>query len=194
MKVCIFGAASAHIDKKYIDLTEELGEKLARRGHSLVFGCGATGLMGAAARGFSRGGGNIHGVIPEFFRENGIEQIYGACNKITYTKTMAERKKTMEDEADCFIVTPGGVGTFEEFFEVLTLKQLGRHDKAIAVFNIDGYYDDLESFMEEAIKRQFITDKCHQLYGYFATADQVIDYIENYTPQGTPWQKLKIGD
>ena len=69
MKICIFGAASAHIDDIYIKAVEELGEELAKRGHSLVFGAGATGLMGAAARGFKRGGGYIHGVIPEFFRE-----------------------------------------------------------------------------------------------------------------------------
>lgn len=75
MKICIFGAASAHIDDIYIKKVEELGELLAKRGHSLVFGAGATGLMGAAARGFKRGGGFIHGVIPKFFREESVEQI-----------------------------------------------------------------------------------------------------------------------
>lgn len=194
MKVCIFGASSAHIDNKYIELVEDLGEKLAKRGHSLVFGCGATGLMGAAARGIKRGGGYIHGVIPLFFKEEGVEQLYEECDKITYTGTMAERKQVMEEDADCFIIAPGGIGTFEEFFEVLTLKQLGRHDKAIAIFNVDGFYNNLETFMREITERKFITFKCYEMYEYFGSAGEIIDYLESYVPEHTPWQKLKIGD
>ncbi len=194
MKVCIFGAASAHIDDIYIKTVENLSEQLAKRGHSLVFGAGATGLMGAAARGFKRGGGFVHGVIPEFFREEGIEAIFDKCDKITYTRTMSERKFVMEDEAEAFIIAPGGVGTFEEFFEVLTLKQLGRHDKAIAIFNIEGYYDDLEKFMQTVGERKFINFKCNELYTYFTSADEIINYLETYVPQGIHWSKLKIGD
>ena len=194
MKICIFGAASAHIDDIYIKEVEKLGEKLAKKGHSLVFGAGGTGLMGAAARGFKRGGGYIHGVVPEFFRDEGVEVLFDGCDKMTYTKTMAERKKIMEDDAEAFIIAPGGVGTFEEFFEVLTLKQLGRHDKAIVIFNIESYYDDLEKFMQTVTKRKFITFKCNELYSYFTSGDDVISYLENYVPQGTPWQKLKIGE
>mgnify|MGYP001085771452 CR=1 FL=1 len=194
MKICIFGAASAHIDDNYIKAVERLGKSLALRGHSLVFGAGGTGLMGAAARGFKAGGGHIHGVIPNFFREECVEVIYDGCDKITYTKTMAERKSVMEDLADAFIITPGGIGTFEEFFEVLTLKQLGRHGKAMAVFNIDGYYDDLEKFMQTVADKKFITFKCSQMYQCFTDECKMIDYIENYGGQTTPWQKLKIGD
>ncbi|MDE5729102.1 MAG: TIGR00730 family Rossman fold protein [Clostridia bacterium] len=194
MKICVFGAASAHIDDIYIKTVEKLGEEMAKRGHSLVFGAGATGLMGAAARGVKKGGGFIHGVIPHFFREEGVELIYEDCDKITYTDNMAERKKTMEDDADAFIITPGGVGTFEEFFEVLTLKQLGRHDKPIAILNIENYYDDLEKFMNTVTARKFITFKCWEMYSYFNTVEETLNYLENYKPQGTPWQKLKIGD
>ena len=194
MKICIFGAASAHIDQKYIDEVEALGEELAKRGHSLVFGCGGAGLMGASARGFKRGGGYIHGVVPKFFRDESVEQLYSECDKITYTDTMAERKKTMEDDAEAFIIVPGGIGTFEEFFEVLTLKQLGRHEKAIAIYNIDGYYDNLEKFMQEVAERKFITFKCYEMYEYFNSADKIVGYLESYKPSGTPWQKLKIGD
>lgn len=194
MKICIFGAASAHIDTVYIKAVEELSEKLAKRGHTLVFGAGGTGLMGAAARGFKRGGGFVHGVIPEFFREEKVELIYEDCDKITYTETMAERKFIMEDEADAFIITPGGIGTFEEFFEVLTLKQLGRHNKAMVIYNIEDYYDDLEKFMDAVRERKFITFKCSEMYSAFKTAEEIIGYIENYTPTETPWRKLKIGD
>lgn len=194
MKICVFGAASAHIDEKYIRAVEELGEKMAARGHSLVFGAGGTGLMGAAARGVKRGGGFVHGVIPHFFKEESVELIYDNCDKITYTDDMSERKRIMEDEADAFIIAPGGVGTFEEYFEVLTLKQLGRHDKAIAIFNIDDYYGELEKFMSDAAERKFINFRCGELYAYFDGADAVLDYLENYEPCPTPWHKLKTGD
>lgn len=194
MKICIFGAASAHIDEIYIKKVEALGEELAKRGHSLVFGAGGTGLMGAAARGFKRGGGYIHGVIPEFFRDEGIEALYGECDKITYTQNMSERKRTMEDDCDAFVVTPGGVGTFEEFFEVLTLKQLGRHNKAIIIYNIESYYSELENFMQVAYGRRFIHSRCANLYAYAYTSDEVINYIENYNPSDTPWQKFKTGE
>ncbi len=182
MKICVFGAASTLIDKSYISAVEELGEFLAKRGHSLVFGAGAGGLMGAAARGFSRGGGEIHGVIPSFFRDEAIEPIFDKCTKLTFTQTMAERKQTMEDDADAFVIVPGGVGTFEEFFEVLTLKQLGRHNKAMALYNLFGYYDDLETFMQTVTQRKFITFACNDLYKMLDTPQQIADYLENYTP------------
>lgn len=194
MKVCVFGASSAHIDRIYIDKVEELGERLAKRGHSLIFGAGGTGLMGAAARGFKRGGGYIHGVVPTFFRDDGVEQLYDACDEITYTETMRERKAIMEDLADIFVVVPGGIGTFEELFEVLTLKQLNRHDKGIVIYDVDGYYDGMEIFMETAYRRRFITQQCRHLYENFDDMDKVVEYIDNYRPEHTPWQKLKLGD
>ncbi len=194
MKVCIFGASSAKIDEKYITSVENLGEKLARRGHSLVFGAGAKGLMGAAARGFAKGGGEITGVIPTFFRDDGVEPIFEGCDKIIFTETMSERKATMEDLADAFVTVPGGVGTFEEFFEVLTLKQLGRHNKAMTLFNIFGYYDDLEHFMHTVTERKFITFACSELYKTFNDVDSTVFYLENYKPGITPWQKLKKSD
>ena len=194
MKICVFGASSAHIDKIYIQKVEELGERLAKCGHSLVFGAGGSGLMGAAARGFKRGGGHILGIVPSFFRDDGIEQLYEACDEMIFTETMRERKALMEAEADIFVVVPGGIGTFEELFEVLTLKQLNRHDKGIVIFDIDGYYDGMEIFMETAYKRKFITQKCRHLYENYDDIEKVVDYVQNYKPEHTPWQKLKLGD
>jgi len=194
MKICVFGAASAHIDKKYIAAVEDLGEKLARRGHSLIFGAGGTGLMGAAARGVKRGGGYIHGVVPSFFKKEGVEQLYGECDKITYTLTMRERKAVMEEEAEAFIITPGGCGTFEELFEVITLKQLNRFDKPIVFFDIDGYYDILEEFLAHACKNKFITEACMAQHESFSTAEEVLNYVESYTPQNLSLRKTKLGE
>jgi len=194
MKLCVFGAASAHIDEKYIKETEELGEKMAERGHSLVFGAGGTGLMGAVARGVKRGGGYIHGVVPSFFKEKGVEQLYEYCDKMTYTQTMRERKAIMEDDADAFIITPGGVGTFEELFEIITLKQLNRHDKAIVFLNIDGYYDDFLKLMDTACERKFVTKSCLGLYEFFDDCDAVLNYLENYVPNPVPFSRTKLGE
>ena len=173
MKICVFGAASKIIDEKYITPVEDMGEYLARHGHSLVFGAGSTGEMGAASRGFKRGGGIIHGVVPRFFKENLDEFVNWDCDEMTLTETMRERKGIMESLADAFIITPGGAGTFEEFFEVLTLKQLGRHRKPIAIYNIDA--------INYSIKTDFIKSNCSQLFKVFDEAqfDEMIDYIEN---------------
>ncbi len=193
MKICIFGASSNEIDKKYIEATEKLSRELAVRGHSLVFGAGKNGLMGAAARGFKQNGGEIIGVIPEFFREEIVEVIYTECDEIIYTETMAQRKAKMEELADAFIVAPGGIGTFEEFFEVLTLKQLGRHTKPIAIFDIDGYYDKLEDFMCYSITEGFIPNACKTLYCCESDSAKIIDYIENDKPIKRSLKDLKRG-
>ena len=193
MKICIFGAASNKIDPKYIAEVEKLGEFLAEKGHSLVFGAGKNGLMGAAARGFKRKGGLICGVVPHFFREECVEVIYKECDEIIYTDTMAERKATMEEMADAFIVVPGGIGTFEEFYEVLTLKQLGRHTKPIALYDIDGYYDKLEDFMEHAMEAGFINDVCKEIYACVGTPEEVLNYIENDKPVKRSIRDLKNG-
>ena len=179
MNICVFGAASKTIDEKYIKTVEEMGEYLAKRGHNLVFGAGCTGLMGAASRGFKRGGGTIHGVVPEFFKEEMSDFVNWNCDKMTLTKTMRERKGIMEDEADCFIITPGGAGTFEEFFEVLTLKQLDQHNKPIGIYNIYGYYDKLDEAIEYTIETEFMKAKCRQLFKSFDNLEELCDYIEN---------------
>ena len=147
--------------------------------------------MGAAARGFKRGGGKTHGVVPAFFKENLDDFVDWNCDKMTITETMRERKAVMEAEADAFIITPGGSGTFEEFFEVLTLKQLGQHRKPIALYNIDGYYDSLVNMMEYAIETNFIKDNCRELYKLFESLDELADYIENDDMNGLTVKDLK---
>ncbi len=179
MKICVFGAASNEINKAYINAVEKLGEEMAKRGHSLVFGAGGNGLMGAAARGVERFGGEIYGVIPEFFREENVEKIYDKCTELIFTETMAQRKSKMEDLAEAFIIVPGGIGTFEEFFEVLTLKQLGRHVKPIAIFDINGYYEKMKDFIELSVQQGFIRNDCKHLYNYSDSIDATLSYIEN---------------
>ena len=167
MKICVFGAASTEIDKSYIEAIEAFGETMAKRGHALVFGAGGNGLMGASARGVHAGGGEIYGVIPEFFRDEKIEAIFDKCTELIFTDTMATRKAKMEELADAFVIVPGGIGTFEEFFQVLTLKQLGRHTKPIAIFDVNGYYEKMEALLEESMRKGFVSEVCEEIYFYF---------------------------
>lgn len=176
MNLCIYGASSNQIDPAYMAAVEELGEKLAARGHGLVFGGGAQGLMGAAARGVTAQNGYILGVAPSFFNVDGV--LYEHCTEFIYTETMRERKQIMEDRADGFIMVPGGIGTYEEFFEILTLRQLGRHSKPIAILNLGGYYDLLQQMLEQTIDQGFMKPACRQLYGIFTDIDAMLDDLE----------------
>ena len=177
MRICIFGASGTELDEIYIKETEALGCMLAARGHSLIFGGGKNGLMGAAARGFTAEHGKIVGVAPAFFKDAGV--LYDLCDEFVWPDTMRDRKKYMEDNADAFIVVPGGIGTYEEFFEVLTLKQLARMSKPIAVFNINGYYDSLYALIEENTRTGFIRPQTAELFRMCATAEEAVDCVEN---------------
>ena len=192
MRICVYGAASPTIDPEFITEVEKLGRTLAQRGHSLVFGGGGNGLMGAAARGFRDGGAHIIGVIPKFFENETIEEICDFCDELIMPDTMRERKQIMEDHADAFVIVPGGIGTFEEFFEILTLKQLCRHNKPIAIYNIRDYYDSMNSFMEECISKSFIRENCRELYFTTASPEALCDYIEAPVKQHTV-HELKDG-
>lgn len=193
MDICVFGASSSIINKEYVKATELLCEEMAKRGHNLVFGAGMNGLMGAAARGTKSGDGKITGVIPEFFREENIEAIYDACDELIFTNTMRDRKEKMEDLSDAFIVVPGGIGTFEEMFEVLTLKQLGRHTKPIVLFNYDGFFKGLSDFMRGCTDRGFIYANVHQLYICSDNHDVIFNYIENTASLNYSVHDLKNG-
>ena len=178
MRICVYGAASPTIDEYFKIQVEKMGKELAKRGHSLVFGGGGNGLMGAAAQGVRAGGGHIIGVIPKFFGEEQIEAIFESCDELIEPDTMRERKQIMEDHAEAFIIVPGGIGTFEEFFEILTLKQLCRHNKPIAIFNINGYYKEMFTMIEQATVKNFIRGGCMDLFHITEDIDELFAYIE----------------
>ena len=177
MNICVYGAASNDIDPAYLDAGRQLGLAMARRGHTLVFGGGETGLMGAVARGMTRENGTIIGVAPRFFDVEGV--LYQQCTEMIYTETMRERKSIMEEKADAFIMTPGGIGTFEEFYEILTLRQLGRHNKPIAILNTKDYYRPLMEMQERAMEQGFLRRECSNLCAWFEDPDALLDYLES---------------
>lgn len=176
MKICLYGASSNEIDKIYIDATERLGEEMAKRGHTLIFGGGANGLMGAAARGATKGNGEIIGISPKFFDVDGV--LYDKCTDFIYTETMRERKQLLEDMSEGFIVMPGGPGTFDELFETLALRQLGHHNKPIAIFNINGYYNPLGEMLFSAFKGGFMTKEVLELAPLFGDETELLKYLE----------------
>ena len=179
MNICVYGAASDNIDPAFISAAEKLGELIAQNGHTLVFGGGATGVMGACVRGVVAKNGRSIGVAPKFFDEPGI--LYKGCTEFKFTETMRERKQLMEDLADAFVVAPGGIGTYEEFVEILTLKQLGRHNKPIAMLNTSGYYEPMNALMKNTVDRGFMKAQCLELYKSLDTAQAILDYIEAET-------------
>ncbi|MBR2489615.1 MAG: TIGR00730 family Rossman fold protein [Clostridia bacterium] len=193
MRICVYGAASPTIDPMYIEKVEQMGKIMVERGHSLVFGGGGNGLMGAAARGVKSAGGYILGVIPKFFDDEKVEAICDFCDELVLPDTMRQRKQIMEDNADAFIVVPGGIGTFEEFFEILTLKQLCRHNKPIAIYNIEGYYDDINAAMQKAIQKNFIKENCNELYKVTEDLNELFGYIETPAEQIRTVKELKDG-
>ena len=178
MNICCYGAASNELDKEYEINTDKLGETLASRGHSLIFGGGKSGMMGAVARGADKMGGKIIAVAPTFF--DSWDVYYKNCTEFISTKTMRERKEILEEKSDAFIMTPGGIGTFDEFFEILTLKSLGRHIKPIAVYNIKGYFDSLEEMLKRAVDEKFMKGEVLELCPFFEDANELITYLENY--------------
>ena len=188
MRICVYGAASPTIDDYFKVQVEKMGEEMARRGHSLVFGGGGHGLMGAAAKGVKKGGGHIIGVIPKFFGDEKIEAIFEHCDELIEPDTMRERKQIMEDNADAFMIVPGGIGTFEEFFEILTLKQLCRHNKPIAIYNINGYYNEMLTMIEQATVKNFIRGGCMDLFHISENVDELLAYIE------TPAKKWTVSE
>ena len=186
MTVCVYGASSTQIDERYIAATERMGEMLARAGHDLVYGGGGSGLMGAAARGMTAAGGRIVGVVPSFLKVDGI--LYEHCDEMIYTDTMRQRKQVMDERADAFIITPGGIGTYEEFFEMYTLKQLGQHGKPLIIFNIDGYYDRLLEMLRYTVEEGFMRPASLSLYTVATTPEEVLAQLS------APAQQVNIKD
>ena len=180
MKICIYGASSNAIDKSFLDAGALLGKTIAKNNHSIVFGGGAEGLMGAVARGAYSANGEIIGICPSFFNVDGA--LFQDCTQMIYTETMRERKQMLEEMSDAFIITPGGIGTFDEFFEIYTLRQLGVHKKPIAIYNTNGYYNSLIDMLNNAIQESFMPSTNMDLLFISDDPQEIIDHIKTYNP------------
>lgn len=176
MNICIYGAANNEIDSSFINAGVELGKVMAQRGHTLIFGGGATGMMGAVARGVIAGGGKTVGITPKFFDVDGI--LFKESTEMIFTNDMRSRKEKLEDMADAFIVTPGGIGTMDEFFETLSLIQLEQMNKPLIIYNINGFYDNLIELLERSAKLGFLYKEDLDLYFASDSVDEIMEYLE----------------
>ena len=153
-RLCIFCGSSPGAHRAYADAAKEVGTQLAQRGIELVYGGGNVGLMGIVADSVMQNGGRVIGVIPESLVAK--EVAHRGLPDLRIVKTMHERKALMAELSDGFIALPGGIGTFEEFFEIVTWAQLGLHAKPCALLNVNGFYDPLLRLLDHAIEEQFV--------------------------------------
>ena len=134
--------------------------------------------MGAAARGVDAHHGYILGIAPTFFDQPGV--LYEHCSEFIFTETMRERKKLLEERSEATIVAPGGIGTYEEFFEILTLKSLRRLNRPIVLYNIEGYYDIIKELLGQTADRDFMDRENLKLCEFMDDPKEILDYIENW--------------
>ncbi len=152
--ICVYCASQPGVDERFADAAREVGSWIARHGGQLVYGGGHNGLMGVVADAALQAGGRVVGVIPKALVER--EWAHHACTELHIVETMHQRKHMMAERCTAFLALAGGIGTFEELFEAWTWKQLGYHDKPVAVLNTAGYYDHLMTFLQGSVNAGFM--------------------------------------
>ena len=174
--VTVYCASSNTLAAVYRDAAAALGRAIGKRGWGVVYGGDRTGLMGAVADGCHEAGGTVVGIMPQRLFETGIAN--DRCHELVVARDMRHRKEMLESRGDALIALPGGLGTLEEFFEVIVGRHLGFHSKPIVLLNIDGYYNPLLAMIEHGIEHNFI--RADQR-GLFFVAESVEDAIEYLT-------------
>ena len=152
--ICVYCGSRNGDDPRFADLAQQVGTWIGLHGGQLVYGGGRNGLMGIVAQATMAAGGQVIGIIPKALVDK--EWAHHGCTELHVVETMHERKRMMAERADAFLALPGGIGTFEELFEVWTWRQLGYHDKPIGILNCEGYYDGLMAFIGQVVAHDFM--------------------------------------
>jgi hypothetical protein len=173
--IVVYGASSADVEPVFSNAAYRLGELIARDGKRLVSGAGSTGLMAAVENGALDAGGTAIGIIPQFMVDNGW--LHKGLTETIITPSMHERKNRMAQMADAVIALPGGTGTFEELFEIITWKMLGLFVKPIIIFNTDSYYDPLLEMLDRTADRHFMNPVFKRLWAVAATPDEALSLV-----------------
>jgi hypothetical protein len=168
------------VDQRYRDAAVRLGRVLAEHQITLVYGGGRVGLMGLIADACLQAGGRVIGIIPEFLRAREVG--HGAVTELVVVDNMHQRKQAMFERSDGFVILPGGLGTLEELFEVLTWKQLRLHDKPIVVVDVAGYWQPLQALIEHVIGQGFAGPAMRELLRLVADVDAILPAIETAAP------------
>jgi uncharacterized protein (TIGR00730 family) len=173
--VTVYCSSSRDLPPAYYDAGRELGEAIARNGWRLVYGGNRIGLMGVVADAVRDAGGKVTGISPRMMVDEGIGD--DACDEMIVTETMRERKGLLEERGDAFIALPGGLGTFEEFFEILVGRLLKFHDKPIVLLNVAGYYEPLLAMIEHGIEHRFIKPRAREAYFVAQDVPQAVNHL-----------------
>ncbi len=181
-RVCVYCASSRKVDARYFEAAEQLGRLLAREGITLVYGGGGSGLMGALADGALKEGGHVLGVLPRFM--NDVEWGHPGLSELRLVNDLHERKRIMIENTDAVVALPGGSGTLEELFEAVTLKRLGLYVNPIVLVNISGFFDPLLTFLEGAIRENFMDVRHRAMWSHVSRADEVVAAIQHAAPWG----------
>ncbi len=188
--VCVYCGSSSRVADLYKDTAHALGEGLARRDIQLVYGGGRVGLMGIVADAALGAGGSVVGIIPEHIQSAEVE--HTGLTELLVVDSMHTRKRMMVERSDAFVVLPGGLGTMDEAFEVLTWKQLRLHDKPIVVVDVDGYWRPLLGLIDHMIAQGFAQTSHRALFTVVNEVDEVFDALEHEPEPSlkTRFQKL----
>ena len=154
--ICVYCGSRPGNEPVFSDVARAVGQWIGQRDGQLVYGGGRNGLMGIVADATLAAGGRVVGIIPKALVER--EWAHENCSELHVVDTMHERKRMMAERADAFVALPGGIGTFEELFEAWTWRQLGYHDKPVAILNVAGYYDALLAFLQSTVVRGFMSE------------------------------------
>ena len=174
--ICVY-CASGPVDQGYLDLAADTGEAIAKAGLTLVTGGGNVSMMGAVVRAARAAGGRTVGIIPEHLMRREVADL--DSTELIVTDTMRERKRLMEEMSDGFITLPGGIGTFEEFFETWTGGYLGEHRKPMVLLNHDGFYDPLLTWLADLRTRGFVAQSALDKLEICDTVGDSISYLTN---------------
>jgi uncharacterized protein (TIGR00730 family) len=178
--ICVYCGSSDRIPSAYLDAAQQMGYTLAERGLTLLYGAGCTGIMGVLADAVLERGGQVVGVIPAMF--NTPQLVHKSLTRLEVVADMHTRKARLVGLADAFIALPGGFGTMDELFEILTWAQIGLHDKPIGLLNTCGYFTKLLEWIEQAQMEGFIYDEHRALFTYAETPGDLLDALKRHCP------------
>jgi uncharacterized protein (TIGR00730 family) len=178
-RICVFCGSSSGVDSAYAEAAQAFGRLLCLRGIELVYGGGHVGLMGALADACLSAGGRVIGVIPQALKDREIA--HSGLSELRVVSSMHERKSVMAELSNAFVALPGGYGTWEELFEMLTWSQLGIHRKACGLLNVNGYYDPLLQFADRAVSDGFLREANRNLLLSDVDSERLLDRVSSYS-------------
>lgn len=175
MRICVYAASSSQVHPEFLQAADALGASIAKAGHSMVYGGGSAGLMGAVADGALKHGGEVIGILPKFMAD--LEWGHPGLTDLQLVEDMRERKHRLLTDSDAVIALPGGCGTLEELFEAITLKRLGLYFNPIVLLNTRNYYSALQTFMQQVIDEKFMNAEHIAMWSLVDAVDKVLPEI-----------------